>query len=59
MIDKSWSLFGEGKKYGLRQVLGRLGIAHHAKRGGINQIDVSPHDFGKGHFGAAFREIAQ
>ena len=43
-------LSGQRHKYHLGDVFGGLSAAHQTQRGRINEINVSPHDFGKGAF---------
>jgi hypothetical protein len=36
---------GQGYKCALRHVLGQVGVAHHAKRSGIDEVNVPPYEF--------------
>ena len=49
----------ERNKHALGDILGEMGIANHAQRGGINEIHVAAHQFGKGRFRAFFGVSAQ
>ena len=47
MIHKSHCLLRERDKYSLRDILGELGIAHHPQSGGVDEVNVASHEFGK------------
>src|SRR5437764_4977512 len=47
MIHKSRCLLRERDKYSLRDILGELGIAHHPQSGGVDEVNVASHEFGK------------
>ena len=49
----------QGHEHTLRHVLGQVRIADHAHGGGIDQVNVPAHQFGKRRFGAALGVIAQ
>ena len=46
-------------KHTLRHVLGQVRIANHAQRGGIDEVNVPAHQFGKRRFRPAPGVIAQ
>ncbi len=47
-------LFGERDKYALRHVFRQMRVTNHPQRGGINEIHMAAHQFGKRRFGAMF-----
>ncbi len=47
------------QEYSLGDVLGQVRVANHPYRGGMNEIDVAPHQFGESRFAAAFGVVAQ
>ena len=49
----------QGHERALRHVLGQVRVANHAQRGGIDEVNVPAHQFGKRRFGAALGVIAQ
>jgi len=49
----------QGRKHKLRRVLGLLRITYHSQRGGIDEIHMAAHQFGKGRFRAFFGVGAQ
>jgi len=53
MPDKSLGVLRQRNKCALRHILGLVRIVNHPHGGGINKIDVSTDQFGKGRFGPA------
>ncbi len=58
-IGKLPGILRQGHKGTLRHVLGQMRIAHHSQRGGINEVNVPPNQFGKRRLGSASGVIAQ
>ena len=59
MPREFWRLLRQRHKNRLGDILGGMRLAGHAERGGINQVNVPLHQFGKGGIGMVFRVIAQ
>ena len=49
----------QGDKGALRHILRRVRVANHAQRGGIDQINMAPHEFSKRSFGAPLGVLGQ
>jgi hypothetical protein len=59
MADQFSGIPRQSHKYGLRDILRPLFISNHAPDGGIDEIDVSPDQFGKRRLGSVFAVIPQ
>ena len=46
-------------KHALRHVLGGMCVANHAQRGGVNQINVAPHELGESGFRPLFGVVGK
>ena len=40
-------LMRQGQKHALRDILGQMGVADHPHRGGMDQVHMPAHQFGK------------
>jgi len=49
----------QSQKHLLRHVLGQVRVANHPQRGGIDEVNVSAHEFGKRRFRPSPGVIAQ
>ena len=49
----------QGHKRALRHILGQVRVANHAPRGGIDEVNVPPHQFSKRGLRPAFGVLAQ
>jgi hypothetical protein len=49
----------QGQEHSLSHILGKMRIHHHPQRGGMNQIEMTSHQFAKSRFGMAPGVIAK
>ena len=56
---KPWSILRQGHKHTLRNVFGQVRVPNHPQRGGIDEVNVPPHQFGKRRLRPALGVIAQ
>ena len=59
MVRELPGILRQSHECNLRHVLGQVGVANHAQRGGIDEVNVSAHQFGKRHFRMVLGVIAQ
>ena len=59
MIRQTFRLLCQGHEHSLGYVLGKMPIARHAQRGGMDEIKMPVHQFGERLFATVIGEITQ
>src|SRR5262245_14372980 len=59
MLSEARGILRQRHEHSLRDVSSGMRFASHAKGSGVDQVNVSPDQFGEHGFGAAFGEVMQ